>query len=287
MTAPRSVSVIIPARNAAQTIGAQLDALTRQDYQGPIEVVVADNGSTDGTASVAVNGWKGRFPSLRVVPAHERAGPGYARNVAISAATHEFVLMCDADDVVHSSWVRNLATALEGAGAVAGGFAPWSDRERPPSEVRYQRFVSGFLFLPAFSTASAATRRSTWASVGGFDEELPTGEDMDYAWRVQLAGHQMAICPDAYVFYREPSNRRTRLKRAFSYGRQQPRLFAKFAGSGMRRQSLIKVMATWLSLIATSYLLLASPERRLRYCDFLGIRVGRIAGSIETGTLYL
>ena len=76
-----SVSVVVVMRNAAATIGEQLEALSRQDYAGPWEVVLADNGSTDDSVAVARQ-WEDRLPlrtSLRSMAPHPRSmGAGRA-----------------------------------------------------------------------------------------------------------------------------------------------------------------------------------------------------------------
>ena len=68
------VSVVIPCLNAAATLGAQLDALGRQTWQGDVEVLVGDNGSTDGSVELAES-FRDRLPGLRVVSAADRGGP--------------------------------------------------------------------------------------------------------------------------------------------------------------------------------------------------------------------
>ena len=67
-SSPRSVSVVMPTRNVAETVGGQLAALAAQTYTGDWELVVADNGSTDDTAPV-LHRWADRIPHLRVVDA--------------------------------------------------------------------------------------------------------------------------------------------------------------------------------------------------------------------------
>ncbi len=112
------LSVVIPARNAAETIGSALDSLARQRFAGTWEVVVVDNGSTDGTAAVA-RSFAGRLPSIRIVEASERSGIPYARNRGVEAARGRLVAYCDADDEVSEGWLAGIAEGLDRYGAVA------------------------------------------------------------------------------------------------------------------------------------------------------------------------
>src|SRR5947208_2209765 len=100
---PKPLSVVIPARNAATTIGLQLAALAKQDYAGAIEVVVVDNDSDDGTVEVA-SSFRDRLAGLRVVPARSRRSVAHARNVGFASVANDAVLVCDADDVVDEHW---------------------------------------------------------------------------------------------------------------------------------------------------------------------------------------
>src|SRR5579864_1647403 len=74
------LSIVIACRNEAETLPKQLDALAAQDWPGWWQVVVVDNGSTDGTAEVARR-WADRISNLEVVDASQRRGQAYARNV--------------------------------------------------------------------------------------------------------------------------------------------------------------------------------------------------------------
>ncbi|HEX5945088.1 MAG TPA: glycosyltransferase family A protein [Acidimicrobiales bacterium] len=113
------ISVVVPARNAVDVLGAQLDALAAQEVPVPWEVVVADNGSTDGTRELAA-AWHDRLP-VRVVDASAHAGVNHARNRGVHAAHGELVLCCDADDVVAPGWVAAYWHTRDGWD-MAGGF---------------------------------------------------------------------------------------------------------------------------------------------------------------------
>jgi glycosyltransferase involved in cell wall biosynthesis len=85
------VSVVIPAYNAMDHIGEQLNALSSQDYDGAFEVVVADNGSTDGLAHFITNHPSTDTLSLRLVDASAGRGGGYARNDVVAAYNGDFI----------------------------------------------------------------------------------------------------------------------------------------------------------------------------------------------------
>jgi len=285
MDAPQPVTVVIPARDAEATIDAQLEAIARQDHAGTIEVVVVDNGSVDRTAERA-RSWADRLPGVRVVSGDERHSPGYARNLGIRAASSELVVLCDADDVVDRSWVRTMAAALEDADLVAGGLAAWSERDRAEG-ARAWPFVSGIDFLPGLSTASAGVRRTVWRAVGGFDEHLLTGEDLDFAWRVQLAGYRFVDCPGAFVFYRAPTSPGRRFRRSYRYGLSLPLLYRRYRGSGMGRRPIVRAVGRDAHLVVRSRRAFGHEDLWLEWWDEVGNSCGRLVGSIRARALFL
>ena len=105
-----TVSVLIPAYNAAATLGETLAALAAQTRRAD-EILVCDDGSADATAAVAED-----FPGVRVLR-QANAGVSAARNALLAAATGEIVMFCDADDRPHADWIAVLAGRLEETGA--------------------------------------------------------------------------------------------------------------------------------------------------------------------------
>ena len=114
-----AVSVIIPAFNAAETLDAQLRALSQQQWGGTWEVVVADNGSTDDTVARAALR-KDDLPALRVVDASGERGPSFARNVGARVADGDYLLFVDADDIVEPGWLAHMAEAAIDHPLIAG-----------------------------------------------------------------------------------------------------------------------------------------------------------------------
>ena len=112
------VVVIIPARNEEHRLPTQLEAL---DHQTDLDfrVVVSDNGSTDGTRQVCEQ-WEPRFLSIDVVDSRHRPGVAGARNTAIEATDEPLILICDADDRVHPTWVATMRRVLADAHGATG-----------------------------------------------------------------------------------------------------------------------------------------------------------------------
>ena len=100
-----SISLIIPCYNATDTIGAQLEAVARQQYRQLWEVIVSDNGSIDSSREV-VERFKGQLPRLRIVDASDRHGAAHARNRGAAMASGDALVFVDADDEVAPGWLE-------------------------------------------------------------------------------------------------------------------------------------------------------------------------------------
>jgi GT2 family glycosyltransferase len=278
---------VIPARDAAQTIAAQLAALASQSYCGRLHVVLADNGSTDATIS-EVERWRDQFASLRVVDASARRGAAFARNCGFGATSHTGVVVCcDADDVVDQHWVAGLLGALAQADLVAGGTVDWDGRSIPTHPNPFGIGGAGLGYLPACSTSSFACRIEVWKETGGFDEDLLASEDVDFAWRAQQQGFRLVPAPDAFVLYRTPTTARATFAKWFHYGISQPQLYAKHRRAGMPKQPTIRALSRWAQLAVTAFRLLQGGEPRLTWCREFGRRSGRVVGSVRARVVFL
>jgi glycosyltransferase involved in cell wall biosynthesis len=286
---PVRVSVVIPAFNAAATLGAQLEALAAQEAAEPFEVVVADNGSTDGTADV-VRSYAERMPLLRLVDASERTGSNVARNAGVRAARGELVLMCDADDVVAPGWVDALVGALGSADAVGGhldrtSLNPDLLRIWPDYEGHSQVTVQ-LGFLPRPVGANAGFRRAVWEELGGFDERyVRGGTETEFFWRLQLAGHTLVDVPGAVVAYRMRTTEKAMVRQMYIWGRQAPMLYRDFRAAGMPWRPSDPVRSwVWALRLAARVRGRGSWLRLRRHLAYL---LGRVVGSATYRVLYL
>lgn len=279
---------MIPARNAAATIGVQLDALAAQRGDVPFEVVVADNGSSDATVSIAES--YGDRLRIRVVPC-PRVGANAARNLGATVAQSELLLFCDADDRVDPGWVQAMTTALQRLDAAGGtidndslsaGFTGgWMPRHPPGVPV-----MAGF--LPRAITANFGVRRSVWAALDGFNESYAYGcTDTEFCWRLQLAGYELGYAEDAVVAYRHRADLRSSARKAYKTGHARGRLFRDFRDAGMPRPRLAGVVLRWAQLLAMVPLVPFSARRRWWWVNQVAAAAGRVAGSISFRVRYL
>ncbi|MBW4031755.1 MAG: glycosyltransferase [Acidobacteria bacterium] len=226
------MSVVIAAFDAERTLGEQLAALSRQVVLFPFEVLVCDNGSSDRTIAVAEQWRLGSLPQLRVVDASARRGPGAARNAGAAAALAPLLVFCDADDVVADDWLAEMHSALQTADFVSGTSKRPELNSAPESPVYFDFSTYRRPFFPQLPVAGAGNmgvRAEVFRSVGGFDESLQTGEDLDLCWRVQLSGHRLEWQPTAIVRVSNRETLRASWHQAYAYGVGEKRLGYKYA----------------------------------------------------------
>jgi len=187
-----TIGVVVPARNAAQTLERTLLSLLQQ-ADPPDQIIVVDDASTDATAEIVA-----RF-KLRAIRARG-AGPSGARNLGLEKLTTEYVAFLDADD----SWPRNyLGTARRTlsksatAMLVAGRVEFSSD-----GRIIGCRSISLEQLLPAkllvrnpITTSGVICSRQLALEVGGFDQQFRYGEDLDLWVRLLNLNQGLAIAP--------------------------------------------------------------------------------------------
>jgi glycosyltransferase involved in cell wall biosynthesis len=225
------LSVVIPAFNAEATIGDQLEALANQDASFCFEVIVADNGSTDGTVDV-VKMWQKRIPNLLLVDASERRGPSHARNAGAKRGNAPFLAFCDADDVVSTQWVREIHKALQ-AVEMVGGMTDYA-RLNPGREWDFGDNVPLYRdrampFFWATGAGNMGIRASVFREVGGFDERFSAGEDKDLCFRVQALGYSITGSESAVVHIRHRAGIVQMMRQTYAYGRADRQLVRHYS----------------------------------------------------------
>lgn len=193
MTAPL-VSVIVPAYNAAGTLGRTLECLAAQRIDRSYEVIVVDDGSADETVATAE-------AAGVVVIRGRHAGPGPARNLGVERAGGEILAFTDADCYPRPGWLAAGVAALDAAGLVQGRVVADPQARRGP----YDRTVWVLRESGLYETANLFMHRDLLLSLGGFEDWLPArigkplAEDVWLGWRARRAGARSVFSEDALV----------------------------------------------------------------------------------------
>lgn len=283
------LSVIIAARNAEYTIGEQLAALCSESWERTWEIIVVDNGSSDGTREV-VRAHQRDCEYLRLIEATAGRGAGYARNEGVRQAKGGNLAFCDADDIVQEGWVAAIGAALADAEFVAGslrfdGLNPeWLQTafySKPPEKVELFEGI-----FPMVATCNLGLRRQIFEQIGGFNETFLTGQDLELCLRLWAAGHKLVFVPLAVVQYRYRATLGALWTRSRQYGEVAPAIVRRLADWGGPRPPRLKGLRNYLWLIRRMPTL-RSKAGRARWVVVAGARVGRIRGSIRHRVLCL
>ena len=202
MSAPL-VSCVVPVFNGERYLGEALDAILAQSYR-PIEIIVADDGSTDGTAAVAAG--YGDWARWLTQPT---AGPPATRNLGLRAARGDFVAFLDADDVWHpdklSRQVARFAARPELGVSVTHIQNFWVPELA--EEAMRARDDPRSAPLPGYVTMTMLARRSLFESVGPFGESLWHTDAADWFMRAAAEGAVIEMLPDVLAYHRmHPTN---------------------------------------------------------------------------------
>lgn len=259
------VSVVIPVLNGATTIGATLTALRAQDRAPAHELIVVDNGSTDGTQAMVA-----AVPGVTLL--HEpKRGPAAARNRGLHHARGEVIVYLDADTLPSRGWLRALVALFADPAVTLAVGRTECYRPQTPVE-RYiagcglyeSRRAIGLDPFPFAASLNMAVRRNAALDAGGWCEELLTGEDVDFSQRVlaRVPG-PIAYAERALLFHRVRSTDAELRALARSYGRGAAQLYRRYPERA--RWDLHKSVVVLRTMIARAVTSLGSSAgRRLR-----------------------
>ena len=193
------VSVVVPAHDEARFVGACIASIRATQWPAEsLEIIVVDNRSQDDTAEVAAR-------AGATVIRDTSTTIGAVRNVGLRAARHEYLAYVDADCTVSATWISGALRLLESdpsIGAVGGPcIAPaegsWVERALAPVRLSW----SGARMADSLATSSFVARTALLRELGGFNEQLASGEDSEMSARLRQHGLTLRSLADCCVVH--------------------------------------------------------------------------------------
>jgi glycosyltransferase involved in cell wall biosynthesis len=228
LAAAPKASVVVPAYNAASTLGECLESIRALNYPN-YETIVIDDGSTDSTSQIAAQ--EGVL-KIRI----EHRGLGAARNAGVEAASGEIIAFIDADARADRDWLYHLVettTRCDAAAASGPNFAP------PPASARAAAMAAapglprevraGDDRLAQLCGCNMAIRKTALFKIGGFDPAFTAaGDDVDLSWRLTASGETLVHAPGAVVIHERRATLSAYLAQQRGYGIGEGLLFRRY-----------------------------------------------------------
>lgn len=201
-----SITVVMPVRNGEDHVLQSLDSIFNQTLL-PAEVIVVDDGSTDGTREIINR----KYGSRVTILAGPELGAGPARNVGVANSTSKLIAFLDADDIWHREKLQKQLEVFE-PGTLLGTYARFFVRKnkgnryfgtsiRTKSDAEADGMISRGAALPAL-LSSWLFERSAIDGIGGFDPEFLFAQDFEIAIRFSSNGYNFRIVREILVDYR-------------------------------------------------------------------------------------
>lgn len=215
------VSVIVVNYNGKEFLQRCLLSVLANDFKN-YEIIVVDNGSSDGSVSLIKNKFGNKFSNLTILELEQNFGPAFARNQGVKIAKGEYLSFLDNDTQVKRDWItmaikifqkdkkigciqcKLLLLAEKNKYDYAGeylnqyGFLVQRAKYKETDNGQYDQEVE----ILAAKSAGMFIRKDVFNKIGGFDEDYFIFlEETDLGWRCWLAGFQAVFCPKSVVYH--------------------------------------------------------------------------------------
>jgi glycosyltransferase involved in cell wall biosynthesis len=291
-------SVVIPVRDDTRVLRLLKRLLHQTSPPGSYEVIVVENGSS---SLAHVQGLGGIVRYLHLTEPNSAA----ARNAGLAAARGRYLLLIDADCLPEGDWIQQMTGALAaGTARIVGG---WIGKYNPRTWVqRYAiTIVDGqkrmnylpALHLPYVVGANAGFHTAQLRQVGGFDEQLRSGADVDICYKLGLRGATIKLLPEAIVWHEDRATVADHFRRFRFYAIYQVLLFAKYRQVSHKRFVFdtypFRRSAAALVCVPRGLVRLASGDPEplskalLQLIESAGVLAGELQGAVRFRQPYL
>lgn len=282
------LSVIVATYNRKDELRELLDSLEEQTLRKEeFEVVVVDDGSTDGTVDWLEGHRKNSSLTIRLFR-QENSGPAAARNRGMQEASGEYFIFIDSDCTASPHWLETISQSVETEKLGAFGGPDEAHESFPPLLKAINYTMTSFLTTGGLRGRSGmrlakyyprsfnmGLRKEVWQRIGGFGN-LRFGEDIEFSNRILKSGARVAFLPDAIVYHR----RRTTLKK----------FFKQVFNSGVTRVILYKIDPKTLEplhMLPGLFVLFVLAATLFAVLDEDGLRFWTVAAITYVGVMLL
>jgi GT2 family glycosyltransferase len=246
MAAKAVVTIAVPSFNQGQFLEQALTSIFEQKL--PVEVFVADGGSTDNSLEV-IHRFANRLAGYR---SHADRGQAAAVNESIALGQAPYVGWLNSDDYLVPAGLHHLVEALEtqqSAPAAYGKVLNYVETTRSQKPIWVEPFSEHRLAVRCIiSQPGVLIRRSAWTAVGGLDENLHMALDYDLWWRLYKTHGPLAFVDEFVAANRDHAETKTNTRRSLHY-REATHIVKKYHGSVPLKWWLFWPYAVWWRLL--------------------------------------
>ncbi|WP_455108193.1 glycosyltransferase [Porphyromonas sp.] len=252
-------SFVIPVYNRPEEVRELLESLTRQDFFD-FEVVIIEDGSSVSSQAV-VDSYQGSLPMIRYI-AVSNGGPSRARNIGAREAQGEYLIILDSDVVLPAGYLSAVDDYLQKDPVDAFGGPDAASEDFTPIQKAINYAMTSPLTTGGIRGGSAngmekfkprsfnlGCRSSVYRLLGGFNETLRFGEDIDFSLRLIEGGYRTALIPKAFVYHKRRVDFRKFFKQVHNSGIARIHLETRHPGS-TRLVHLLPALFTIASAIS-------------------------------------
>lgn len=210
------VSVVMLSYNTLKYTKLCLDSVFNNSNWANLEVVVVDNGSSDGSQDL-LKQYQKRYPNLKTILLEKNTGFAGGNNIGIKEVTGKYVILLNSDTIATKGWISGLISHLDNRKVGLVGPLTNAIGNEAKIDVSYKNLkgIEGFASKLSLENRGksfeindlaffcVAGRRSVWKKIGSLDERFQFGtfEDDDYCLRVKKAGYKLICAEDVFIHH--------------------------------------------------------------------------------------
>jgi len=279
------VSIIIPVRDQTSDLADCLESLAVLDYpEERRETIVVDDGSKKAISRIFTS------DKFRIMRFEKSRGPAAARNAGAGIAGGDILAFLDADCVAGEKWLRETVPFFkaDGIGAAGGRVEGYHTKRfldryeavfsslNMGNRLTFEGKSSATFYVP---TANLLVRRDVFSSLGGFREDMRTGEDVDFCWRLRDSGRSLLYAPFGAVAHKHRHRLDRMLARRAQYGMSEAPLYRAHRH---KKKTLSIPIFSGLSLLAIALsILLLNPYPLCAVPPLFGLSLWRRAAGVK------